>query len=196
MMALTPAKIFPRTYRFFLTRYSTTTDPDFTRARLLLSFVVITSVISILFFIAYQFFNTNIPAYIYLVIPIFLFAIAFLLRTAIKLDILSNILLAFYWIVFLACVYFSGGIHSVVLPWLTLLPFVANVFNSYLNAVVWFGIIAATILLFALQHAHIPPIAFSEDPWRPLISYTGLASLLFFFTTFYHNTQSRFINLL
>lgn len=196
MMALTPAKIFPRTYRFFLSRYSATLDPDFTRARLLLSFVLITSVISILFFIAYQFFNTNIPTYIYLVTPLFLLAIAFLLRTTISIDVLSNVLLTFYWLIFAIGVYFSGGVHSVVLPWLALLPFVANVFSNYLNAIVWFGIIAATILLFALQHAHIPPIAFSEDPWRPLISYTGLASLLFFFTTFYHNTQSRFINLL
>jgi GAF domain-containing protein len=196
MMAMTPAKIFPRTYRFFLARYSATLDPDFTRARLLLSFVMISSVISLVFFIAYQFFNTNIPTYIYLFTPFFLFVIAFLLRTPISLNILSNILLVFYWIIFSVGVYFSGGIHSVVLPWLALLPFVANVFNNYSHAIVWFVVITVTILLFALQDHHIPIIAFSDDPWRALISYIGLASLLFFFTTFYHNTQIRFITLL
>lgn len=195
-MALTPAKVFPRMYRYFLARYSATLDPDFTRARLLLSFVVITTIISLLFFVVYQFLDSNIPTYIYLLTPIFLFSIAFLLRTTIPLNSVANILLAFYWINFSIGVYLSGGIHSVILPWLTLLPFIANVFNNYTHAIIWFGLILLTVLLFALQDAFVPPLVFSDDPWRALISYTGLASLLFFFTTFYHNTHTRFISLL
>lgn len=195
-MALTPAKIFPRTYRFFLSRYNATLDPDFTRARILLSFMLITSIISLVFFVTYQFFDTNIPTYVYLITPCFLLIIAFLLRSTLNLNLLANLLLTFYLIIFSVGIYSSGGIHSVVLPWLTLLPFIANVFNNYTNAIIWFAITTLSILLFALMDENIPPIIFSDDPWRALISYTGLASLLFFFTTFYHNTQTRFINLL
>jgi GAF domain len=36
----------------------------------------------------------------------------------------------------------------------------------------------------------------TEGPWRALISFTGLASLLFFFTSFYNRTQQRFLSLM
>lgn len=196
-MTLIPlARILPRTYRFFLARYRSVSDPDFSKARLLLNFIAATSLISFAFFILYHFVDSNIPLSVYLITSLVLLTSAFLLRTKLPLSSIANGLLFFYWISFSSGVYFSGGVNSLVLPWLTLLPFIANVINNYRNAIFWFAIIAASLAAFTLADAYIPTISVTKGPWRALISYSGLAFLLFFFTTFYHRTQSRFISLL
>lgn len=190
------ARIFSRAYRFYLERYSSAQDPDFAKARLLLNFITATSAISLCFFGIYQVVDSNVPTQIYFIVPVLLLLSAFLLRTRLPLSLLANYLLAFYWICFSIGVYFSGGVDSLVLPWLTLLPFVANVINDYRNAILWFAVVVITVLSFALLDDYLPMLEFTKDPWRALVSYTGLAALLFFFTTFYHRTQDRFISLL
>lgn len=196
MVLLSPAKIFPRLYRFLLSKYESTLDEDFAKARLLVNLITITSLVSIAFFGIYQIVDTNIPTLIYLSTPLIFFGAALLLRTKLPFVGIVNFILTLYWTMFTLAVYFSGGINSLVIPWLTLLPFIANVLCNYKAAIVWFTIILLTILTFALSDTYIPLLQFTKDPWRALISNTGLAALLFFFTTFYHYTQSKFITLL
>lgn len=195
-MVIPIAKIFPRAYTFFLAAYASPQDPNFAKARMLLNFIMATSIISLCFFVVYQFVDSNVPVVIYVITPVLLLASGLLLRTRLPLTVIANFLLSFYWVSFTVGIYFSGGVNSLVLPWLALLPFVANVINDYRNAILWFGVVLASILGFALLDAYMPPLKFTKDPWRALTSYTGLASLLFFFATFYHRTQTRFISLL
>lgn len=196
MAGVSIGKLFPRTYSFLLVRYAATPDEQYTRARLLVNFIAVTAFLGLFFFITFLFADSNVPVIAYLIGPTFLMLGTLLLRTALPLAFVSNLLLLFYWISFSVAIYFSGGVNSLVLPWLTLLPFVANVINQYRNAVVWFVMVVLTIAGFAFMDEFMLSLQYTKDPWRALFSYTGLAFVLFFFTTYYHRTQSRLITLL
>jgi GAF domain len=190
------AKVFPNVYRLLLKNYSSTFDADFTKARLFLSFIFITIFISLSFFIIYQFTATNIPTELFLITPCVVALLSLLLRTKIPFGISANILIVFYWFALFAGIYFSGGIHSLVLPWLSLLPFMASVLTNYRTAIGWFSIVLITIIGFTMGSSLVPSIRYTSDPWRALFSGCGLAGMFFIFATLYHQTQSRFVKLL
>jgi GAF domain-containing protein len=196
MASFSVSRIFPKLYRFTLVRYTSTMDAAFTKARLLLNFITVTSILSVCFFLLCQVVAINVPAYLFLVTPFILAGIGLLLRTAIPFATVATLLIAVYWVAFTLGVCFSGGIQSLVLPWLTLLPFIANIVINYQHAVRWFAVVIGTIVLFAVTSTTLPTLQYTEGPWRALISFTGLAGLLFFFTSFYHRTHQRFFSLM
>lgn len=80
----------------------------------------------------------------------------------INLDVLGNsfIILGYTGIVLLS--YFSGGLESPVLPWISLVPIVALLFVNRFWVWIWFGLTIFLLLVFIYLHfnGHIFPVQY------------------------------------
>ncbi len=136
-------------FDFFLFRYHDKEFLEFSRARLVFVFCVITALFSVLHIVFVHLSNFNDAIFI-VYFAVFAFSgLVFLLRTSLDLNIISFLYLFSGYISAVFLIYYSGNIYSNFIPWLSFTPVAANLLINRKAAYFWLTVCISTVFAFA-----------------------------------------------
>lgn len=183
-------------YRTWLKQSSVDDDFERTKVRLIIAFALMGIVMSVFYLIMHPLVQLNVPRLVYIKLPATLILSLSLLLVRVHHFWIAQAIVFSFWISFGVSAYYSGGITSLALPWLALVPVMANHVLSYRNSLVWFVIAFVTVIAFVFVHDQVPAIRYTEGPWRAAIAATGLTLVLFLFTSMFDRARSRLLHIL
>jgi len=196
---MTPFKLFDmlagKTNDYF-THLNSPLAADISKGKvmLMLAFSGIGIVVSLGYWVLHPILEFNVPRSLFLVFAATLAALCLLLRTSIPYRWLAQALLFSFWFSFAFGAYFSGGIYSITIPWLTLVPVLANFIDNSQSSLAWFAMCCLTILVFTFFPALVPVVQHVEGPWRHTLSMTGLCFVLFLLTNLFVKSRNTILN--
>ncbi len=123
-------------------------------------------------------------------ILILLFSIAFiLLKHKVALDLVGNYIAAVGFMGVIGLCFYSGGLGSPVLPWISLVPIVSLLFSKQKWAFAWLIFVILVVLLFRLYFSDLTPhpVGYNTRYYELfyLTSLLGLITTYFFLNLIY-----------
>lgn len=183
-------------YSVWIKNFQDTDSFDRSTVRLIISFTIIGTLVSLAYFFIHPFVPFNVPRYVFLLLPILLNLFCLLLLTKIHHYLIASGIIFSFWTCFVVGSYYSGGVKSLVIPWLSLMPVLANLMIDYRRSIIWFAISLITVVVFILIDSTLPPVKFSDAYWRNLLSVTGLCLILFLFTSLFDKARYKILQIL
>jgi len=177
-------------FRHLLTHYSSNREAYY-RAQLVVYFALVEILISTSYYLVHPHFEFRVPRMVFSGLSITVLVQIFLLRLPIPLTVIAHSLIATLWISFCLGIATSGGILSLVLPWLAVMPVMANLLINQRAATIWAVISLSSILIFFLGGS--PPGAIENSHWRSLAANSGLVVIVFVFTCLFHLTHASLL---
>ena len=180
-------------FSFFVGRFKG--DPEeYTRAKLVVKFTIVELVSVLIDIVFYKYFNFHVPFFLFVGFGITLIATLFLFRFSIPLTIMANVMIGTMWAGFAWGVSISGGIFSVLIPWLVLMPIMGNLLVGNRCAKYWFAVSSLSVVFFMFffknPHAMVDPLG----DRRAFISYFALGAVIFALTDLYHRAEVKLLN--
>lgn len=176
--------------RQLLTRYTTNREAYY-KARLVLWFAVVEVLISTCYYFAHPHFGFRVPRMVFSGLSITVLIQILMLRMPLSLTVIAHSLITTLWISFCIGIATSGGILSLVLPWLSVMTVMANLLIHQRAATVWGGISLISILFFFLGGT--TPDAIEDSHWRSLAANSGLVIITFVFTWLFHLAHTNLV---
>jgi GAF domain len=183
-------------YRAWLKRSAEEDDFERIKVRLIFAFSAIGILISLIYWSVHFIVIFNVPRILFIILPVLLVAGCFLLLLKVHHFWVAHFIIFSFWISFAIGSYYSGGIFSIVLPWLCLMPVMANLILNYKSSWGWFLISFVTIVYFSVVGDNLPVIKYNNGPWRAVLSVIGLCLILFFFTSLFDRARYRLLLIL
>lgn len=149
-------------------------------ARLTLLFAVLGLVFSVFYFLVHPYFGIEVPRIKFVLDVVLSMSAIALTRYNPRLSITSHLLILMFWFSYTSSSYFSGGIFSFVVPWLTLIPVMGRMLLPSYKARIWVWMPLITIGFLSLL-SYRDGVA----PWRPMVANTGLLVLQYAFIYIY-----------
>jgi hypothetical protein len=168
---------------------------EFERSKITLSivFLIIGASIGFIYWLLHPIFHFNTPRNVYTSIILILIVSFVLVRRGVSYIWIGNWVVFCFFLPTSISIFFSGGITSVVLPWLGLMPVLASLLLTKRQSYFWFSISVASIAALILFQSYVPPVQYSEGPWRAVLSTSGLLIILFFCTTLFEKSILRLL---
>lgn len=160
------------------------------KIKLILAFSGVTIIISLGYWLIHPFVPFNVPRLLFLILPASLSFCCFLLWHPIPYRWIAQGFLFCFWFSFTCGAYYSGGISSLTIPWLALVPLLANFIDRRESAVVWVAVCVTTILGYSLFSSLVPPLQYAEGPWRHTASTIGLCFVLFLLSALFVKSRN------
>lgn len=181
--------------RVFLARI-TVTGIDFFRARLLIKFLLLCIVFAIGYFIN-SFFTGALAVRVSMVIAVAMYAIlGYCLRQVSDPKWISRLFILEIWVTIFLLLIFSHGIHSSIMPWLTLVPVLGLLLRGRRSSIAWCVICIATVLgfyytdgLYVISSRWVTP---PSDLFTASL-YVGLVSCILAVTYIFHGQGVRLL---
>jgi GAF domain len=183
-------------YRIWLKRSAEEDDFERVKVRLIIAFSALGIAISLIYWTVHILVIFNVPRILFIILPLLLIAGCLLLLFKVHQFWAAHFIIFSYWISFAIGAYYSGGIFSIVLPWLCLMPVMANLILDYKNSWGWFAISFMTIVFFSLLGDDIPVVKYTNGPWRAVLSVIGLCLILFLFTSLFDRARYGLLSIL
>lgn len=183
-------------YTAWIKNFNDSDQFERSKVRMLISFTAIGTIISLAYFFIQPYVPFNVPRYVFLLLPILLNGFCFLLFIKLPQRFIAHGLIGSYWLCFVIGSYYSGGIQSLVLPWLCLMPVLASLLINYKNSVQWFVISLVSVVAFAFIGEDLPPWQHNYGPLRYMFSAIGLCLILFLFTNLFDKARYRILQIL
>jgi|GEM_PF-1908628 GAF domain-containing protein len=172
----------------------TRTDEENIRASLIYRFALAAAVISLIYALFHPYFSFHVPRWLFAILPVLLVGVLGLLRTNASALLPAHLIIFSFWSCFVVGTAYSGGVYSLVLPWLALMPIMAHLLIGHRAAWAWLAISAASMFFFFFFFKDARPALDAHGDWRSLFSYLGLVFVTSFFTHLYHQAKSRLVN--
>ncbi|MGE0589925.1 MAG: GAF domain-containing protein [Cyclobacteriaceae bacterium] len=166
------------------------------KVRLLISFTAIGTIVSLAYFFVQPNYSLNVPRFVFLLLPILLNGFCFLLFFKVPQNLTAHGLIASYWFCFSLGIFYSGGIESLVLPWMGLMPVMAGLLINFRNSVYWFVISVISMISFGVFAETLPPYDVESSGMKSLLSAVGLSLILFLFTNLFDRVRYRILQVL
>lgn len=182
-------------YAKWVKKTAITDEFERSKVRLILSFSLIGILVSLLYFGVHPVIPFNVPRPVFVLLPALLCVGCFFMLSRIHHHPVAHFVIFSFWICFVIGSYYSGGIKSIVLPWLALMPVMASLLTNYRGAVSWFLVSFFTTLLFIVYADAVPAIQ-SDNLYRYSFSIVGLCLTLFLFTSLFDKTRYKILQLL
>lgn len=161
--------LFKKLEHYFIDDQNRSDAYIFYRYKLLLNASVYTSLFSFLYLIISLIIGFNIGVY-YMIFNVagFLF-LPFLMKTRASVKVLGNLYVFIGALAVVILIWYSGGIHSPILPWLIVPPVLALLIVSRFYALVWAAVTIGclTFLIFYAMSGNTFPVRYNED-WKLL----------------------------
>jgi len=175
--------------RQLLTRYSVNREVYY-KAQLVVCFAFVEIGITTIYYLVHPHFDFRVPRIVFSGLGVAVILQLFLLRTPLPLPAIAHSLIATLWISFCIGIATSGGILSLVMPWLSVMPVMANLLIHQRAATVWAFISLTSILVFFLIES-VP--ALEHHNWRSLAANSGLVVITFVFTWLFHKANTNLV---
>jgi adenylate cyclase len=175
-------KLAQALHLFFIPDSSKNDEQEFRKARILVNTSFITS------FFAFSFGGQTFLFKQYHLIPFMLlwgglfFSLPWLLRSGVPRRVCANLFVLITFVSALYEVYWTGGLQSAILPWMSMVAVTAILLNTTRNAVVWFIIatIATNGIFIASSYIHFPiEIDMKFYDFSVFLSCFGLVAIMF-----------------
>jgi len=176
----------------FLQKYH---DDERTRALLVVQFNGIAMAVSLFYAVIQPRFHVHVPQWLFLALPAALAVVLVLLaRAVLPVKWLAQITVFLFWISFMAGIAYSGGIYSLVMPWLALMPIMAHLLVNHNASKVWLGVVLISAVLFNFFFKDANVLSDGSAPWRSSFSIVGLVTVSYFFTHLYYKATKKNID--
>lgn len=180
---------------FFLRSYTDLSEGDYARLRLLLQFIVL-SIGFAIFYIADSFITgfTMARYFMYGALAVFMFQLlALRLRWLMRMQ--SQLFIAASFVIISLLAFFSGGLYSVITPWLVMIPVLTFLLSNRRSS--WFWLILSMAALAVLGSGVEPPASLSFTSLTPAVFYLsltgGLVMLMFALTSLFDRQQQTLL---
>jgi signal transduction histidine kinase len=181
--------------RVFLARI-TVTGREYFRARLLIKFILLCVVFATGYFVN-TFFTGALAVRMGMVIAVVFFAfLCYGLGRVSDPKWISRFFILGVWLTLFLLVLFSRGIHSSVMPWLTLVPVMALLLRGRRSSLAWFVICIATVLGYYYTDGRYVISSRWTTPPSDLFTaslYIGLVSCILAVTYIFHGQGVRLL---
>jgi GAF domain-containing protein len=176
--------------RHLLFRYSSNREAYY-KAQLLVYFGLVEILISACYYFVHPHFGFRVPRMVFSGLGLSVIIQILLLNLPVPLIALAHGLIATLWVSFCIGIATSGGIFSLVLPWLAVMPIMANLLIHHRAAMVWAFISLLSIGVFFLLEVY--PDAIDHSSLRSLAANSGLVVITFVFTWLFHRAQTNLV---
>jgi GAF domain len=182
-------------YDFFIARFKGQ-EEDYSRARLIINFSLTETFISLFYALVHGQLNFHVPQLLFVSFSVVLILTLIIFRMELSLTIMGHIMITTMWLGFLTGIAFSGGIYSLVLPWLSLMPVMANFLINRKAAKVWAMISAVSVIsfMFLFKNQHV--MLDDRGDWRALAAHLGLVFIIYYFSNLYGVSKAKLLNAL
>lgn len=178
---------------FFLVGRFKDNPEEYSRAKLVVKFTLVELAAVLIDIIFYRHFNFHVPFYLFVGFAIALFSTLLLFRLSLPLEIIANVMIGTMWAGFALGIGISGGIFSVLIPWLTLMPIMANLLVGNKCSQAWFGISTLSILFFMFFFKNPQVMINPLGDRRAFISYFVLVFVIFALIDLYHRAEQKLL---
>jgi PAS domain S-box-containing protein len=187
-------------YNFFLRKYLDKGFGEISRARLILQFCLVTSIFSVFYALVANFIEFQISAKVMPALAMIFFGIAFLLRSKLKLYVISFFYLLFSFSAAMILIWNSGMIFSSITPWLAFIPMAANLLNGKKSAYFWLTISLVAVFLvmyFSPARASIDiSYDMKYDKFFFALVNNGLIGIVLILSMIYQKSKDKYLDLL
>lgn len=172
-----------RLHNFFIPPSYSLDEQEFRKARILINTTLITSIFAFSYFLQTFFLKQyHLTPFMALWCAVF-FLIAYLLKWGVPRKVCTNIFVATTFISAIWEIYWTGGLQSSVLPWMSMVAVTAILLNTPKNAWVWFIIALIATIVIGVVDAYYSKFPIEMDMryynLSVLFSYVGLVSIMF-----------------
>lgn len=182
-------------FKAILRNYDPQTD-DHSKARLIISFGLFAAAISLGYWIIHPLFNFHVPRFLFVTLPVGVVIIGLFLYLRFSLFFVATTMISFFWISFMVGIMYSGGIYSLVIPWLALMPMMAHILINQTASKYWIVISVLSIMFFYFNFKDVTPLRDVNGDYRSLFSGIGLVVTIFLFADIFNNTKQRLLDAL
>lgn len=182
-------------YHFFIGRFLSDNE-DYSRARLIVNFIIISIAIAIGFALLHNQFQFHIPQWLFVSFAAILIFVLFLFRAPLSISLMAHVIIGMAWTSFLFGINYSGGIYSMIVPWLLLMPLMANLLIHRKAAMMWMIISALSLIYFMFFFDSQPMMDDPKSSWRSWIGNMGLVIVIFLFTESFSRSKARLLEAL
>jgi len=182
-------------YHFFIARFEQD-EEDYSRARLIINFTIISISLSWLFAVLHTQIQFHIPQWLFIFYGVVLIIALFVFRLPLRISQMAHTVIGMGWVSLLFGISYSGGIYSLVLPWLLLMPLMANLLIHQKAAISWLVLAALSLISVLFFFDNQPFITDDKAVWRSLIGNIGLVVVVFLFTESFSRSKAKLLNAL
>jgi hypothetical protein len=185
-------------YNFFISRYKGDKEA-YAQAKLIINFSLTAALISIFYVLVHDPFNLQTPKWIHVAFIGYFFILVIVLaiyRKPLSLSLISNVIIGMMWLAFVISIAHSGGIYSLVVPWLAVMPIMANLLIGKIAARVWAIISVVSIIFFMFFFKNDRVMLSGQGDWRSLVGNLGLVFIVFFFSDLFNRSKTKLLNAL
>lgn len=182
-------------YDFFIARFRGQ-EEDYSRARLIINFSLTETFISLFYALAHSQLNFHVPQLLFVSFSIVLILTLIIFRMELSLTTMSHVMIATMWLGFSTGIAFSGGIYSLVLPWLVLMPVMANFLIDRKAAKVWAMVSVVSVIFFMFFFKNQRLMLDDRGDWRALAAHLGLVFIIFYFSNLFSTSKTKLLDAL
>jgi len=187
-------------YSYFLIKYLKQDFVDFTRARLTFHFCLITAVFSLFYTLIANIIDFQVSAKLMPILAFLFFGLAFLMRSSLKLNVISFLYLFLSFIAAILLIAKSGMIFSSITPWLAFIPMAANLLIGKKSSIVWLiiSIFAIFVILYFSPARESLDISYNlkYDGFFYAVVNNGLIGIILVLSMIYQKSKDKYLNLL
>jgi hypothetical protein len=182
-------------YDFFIGRFRGQ-EEDYSRARLIINFSLTETFISLFYALAHAQLHLQLPQWLFIAFSLVLILSLFLFRLQLSLMTMAHVVIGIIWLGFMIGTFYSGGIYSLLLPWLALMPIMANFLINQRAAKSWTIISSLSIILFMSIFKDQALMLVENRDWRSLFVNVGLVFAIFFFSNLFNESKTKLLAVL
>ncbi len=179
-------------YRYFTGRFANPSQQAIARTVIRFSFTE--AFISLAYGLLHPWLGFHVPRIFFFAFSLVIVAGLWLFRTRLPLAVLAHACIAVMWGGFCLGIAYSGGVFSLVLPWLVLMPLMANLLVGLPAARVWTAVSALSVVFFFFFFKDAQPNADAGGDLRAVLAHVGLVAIVFLFSYLFYRDQVSLLN--
>jgi GAF domain len=177
----------------FIINSITKDEEELLRLRLLISLALLEIGFCLICIAFHSYLGFNTPKLLFLLPIALMVGTLFLIRGGVLIKAAKHIIILNFWVSFCVGMYFSGGLYSLVTPWLALLPLIAFGLIDRKSANLWFFISFFTLSIFAFFQNELMDKVADKRIFGILLAHLGLVAMIFLFMRLFHKTESSLL---
>ncbi len=186
--------LIQKLHLFFIPDSYRENDQDYRKAKILVNTALITSLFAFSFGVQTYLFDQHHLLPLMILWGVLFFALPWMLRAGVSRKICANLYVIITLVSALYEIYWTGGVTSAILPWLSMVGVTAILLNTARNAWLWFILAAvSTITVFIASRLFHFPVEMNMKfyDFSVFSSALGLVAIMFMITMVMENAFVR-----
>jgi GAF domain len=177
-------------YDFFIGRFKGQVE-DYAKAKLIVNFSIVEILVSIFYILIGDTLSFHSPSLLYVVFITLISLSLFAFKWGVPLKIMAQILIGTFWATIMIAIGYSGGIYSLIAPWLALMPIMSNLLLDRKIAKWWALISLLSVIYFLIFFKGSTILNDQYLKYRTLVGHVGLIIIIFSFSDLFRASINK-----